>query len=268
MDSTSGAEWDINWDSMDLFSSRFVEDWDPLRLPKDYELSSSAQARVRTDLRHFYQDPPVGIVIAPVRDQFGKLYAAISGPPDTPYEGGFFIFFIAFTRDYPLTPPKVRIVSTGNGGVRFGPNLYSNGKVCLSILGTWSGPQWTPTQNLTTVLLSIQSLMNDEPYYNEPGFENRINRVASSNYNETIKHETLRCAVCDVVERQFDYPDDLYEIVKSTFLEQYNDYIETCDNNSSKDGSSMYGHAGILAQNKFQYLQIKSRLLALKARLS
>lgn len=110
--------------------------------------------------------------------------------------------------------------------------------------------------------------MNEEPYYNEPGYEKRVNRVASNNYNETIKHETLRCAVCDVVERRFEYPDDLYEIVKSTFLEQYNDYIETCDNNSSKDGSHMHGHTGILPQSKFQYQQIKSRLEALKARLS
>jgi hypothetical protein len=28
--------------------------------------------------------------------------------------------------------------------VRFNPNLYINGKVCLSLLGTWSGPSWNP----------------------------------------------------------------------------------------------------------------------------
>ena len=33
----------------------------------------------------------------------------------------------------------------GSGTVRFNPNLYQNGKVCLSLLGTWSGgvdEQW------------------------------------------------------------------------------------------------------------------------------
>ncbi|KAM3180494.1 hypothetical protein ACTXT7_016181 [Hymenolepis weldensis] len=242
--------------------------WDPLKLPANYSLTPGAQARVRTDLRHFYQDPPIGIVVSPIPDQFGKLYAAISGPPDTPYEGGFFIFYIAFSQDYPLSPPKVRLLTTGNGSVRFGPNLYANGKVCLSILGTWSGPQWTPTQSLTSVLLSIQSLMSEEPYYNEPGYENHINKVASQNYNETIKHETLRCAVCDVVERQVKYPDDIYDIIKVTFLEQYNDYIDTCDNNSSKDGSPMHGHNHILHSSLFQYRYIKTRLEALKAQLS
>lgn len=32
------------------------------------------------------------------------------------------------------------LATTGGGKVRFNPNLYNNGKVCLSLLGTWSGP--------------------------------------------------------------------------------------------------------------------------------
>lgn len=40
--------------------------------------------------------------------------------------------------------------------------------VC-SILGTWEGPRWTPVHSISSVLLSIQSLMNEKPYHNEPG---------------------------------------------------------------------------------------------------
>ena len=58
-------------------------------------------------------------------------------------------------------------MTTGGGAVRFNPNLYRNGKVCLSILGTWSGPGWSPVQSISSVLLSIQSLMNTKPYHNE-----------------------------------------------------------------------------------------------------
>lgn len=57
------------------------------------------------------------------------------GPADTPYEGGFFYFLVACTSDYPIKPPKVKLLTTGNNTVRFNPNLYRNGKVCLSILG-------------------------------------------------------------------------------------------------------------------------------------
>jgi baculoviral IAP repeat-containing protein 6 len=30
---------------------------------------------------------------------------------------------------------------TGGGAVRFNPNLYNCGKVCLSLLGTWTGKE-------------------------------------------------------------------------------------------------------------------------------
>ena len=62
-------------------------------------------------------------------------------------------------------------MTTSNGLVRFNPNLYKNGKVCLSILGTWEGPAWLPSQSIASVLMSIQSLMNSNPYFNEPGHE-------------------------------------------------------------------------------------------------
>lgn len=137
----------------------------------------------------------------------------------------------------------------------------------MSILGTWSGPQWTPTQNLASVLISIQSLMSEEPYYNEPGYEHRKNNEASAKYNESIVHETLRCAVCDVVERNFDYPNELFELVKETFIEQYEDYIKACNDNASKDGKRMFEHSGP-GSKSFQYENIKSRLEALMSKLS
>ena len=39
------------------------------------------------------------------------------------------------------------------------------------VCSTWSGPAWSPAQSLASVLISIQSLMNEKPYHNEPGFE-------------------------------------------------------------------------------------------------
>jgi len=43
--------------------------------------------------------------------------------------------------------------------------------VCLSLLGTWSGPGWEKgVSTLSQVLLSIQSqILVDKPYANEPG---------------------------------------------------------------------------------------------------
>jgi len=63
--------------------------------------------------------------------------AMIVGPPGTPYCLGLFHFDMRFPQDYPNSAPKVHITTTSGGSVRFNPNLYATGKVCLSILGTW-----------------------------------------------------------------------------------------------------------------------------------
>jgi len=69
------------------------------------------------------------------------------GATATPYAHGAFIFDVFFPNTYPNTSPKVNLSTTGNGQVRFNPNLYSDGKVCLSLLGTWQGvatENWDP----------------------------------------------------------------------------------------------------------------------------
>ena len=73
---------------------------------------------------------------------------------------------------------------------RLNPSLYENGKVCLSLLGTWSGPGWDPeSSTLLQLLVSVQSLvLVDKPYYNEPGHERHADTVEGEQqarlYNE------------------------------------------------------------------------------------
>ncbi len=78
----------------------------------------------------------------------------IFGPPDTPYENGAFFFEIFFAPDHPFSSPVAKFL-TNDGKVRFNPNLYTNGKVCLSILGTWAGPSWTPMIKMETLFITI-----------------------------------------------------------------------------------------------------------------
>jgi ubiquitin-protein ligase len=95
----------------------------------------------------------------------------IAGPQGTPYAGGLFEFDVFMPLNYPNSPPLVHLRTTGQGTVRFNPNLYANGKVCLSLLGTWEGnpeEKWTSESTLLQVLVSIQSMILIEaPYYNE-----------------------------------------------------------------------------------------------------
>lgn len=53
---------------------------------------------------------------------------------------------------------------------------------------------------MLSTLLSIQSLMNEKPYHNEPGHEIEVRSGDIQAYNECIEHETLRVAVCGMME--------------------------------------------------------------------
>lgn len=91
---------------------------------------------------------------------------------------------------HPLTSTII-----GGGKVRFNPNLYNCGKVCLSLLGTWSGSkdeQWSYASSMLQVLVSIQSLiLIPKPYFNEPGYESSMHsadgKKRSDSYNENIQ---------------------------------------------------------------------------------
>lgn len=132
-------------------------------------------------------------------------------PPDgTPYGGGCFIFDILFPSNYPAVPPKVNLATTGKGSVRFNPNLYESGYVCLSLLGTWDaytqGEEWNPgLSTLLQVIISVQSLIFvPEPYYNEPGFEadmgTEYGDKQSKSYNLNIQRGTAQWAMIDMLE--------------------------------------------------------------------
>ncbi|XP_064842008.1 ubiquitin-conjugating enzyme E2 Z isoform X2 [Oncorhynchus masou masou] len=156
-----------------LLSQIHATSWDPT-LSTDWDNEKTSQQcilRIKRDIMSIYKEPPPGMFVVPDPHDMTKIHALITGPFDTPYEGGFFLFLFRCPPDYPIHPPRVKLITTGQNTVRFNPNFYRNGKVCLSILGTWTGPAWSPAQSISSVLISIQSLMTENPYHNEPGFE-------------------------------------------------------------------------------------------------
>lgn len=240
--------------------------WDPLECLHHRMPTPAALKRIRSDIRNMFKDPLPGIFVVPDEDNAVLAHAIVTGPFETPYEGGFFYFLINFPDDYPLNPPKVRLMTTGGGTVRFNPNLYADGKVCLSILGTWSGPAWTPVHTLSSVLLSIQSLMNDAPYRNEPGYEDKAGNRELTTYNDCIRHETMRVAVCETFEDNTfsrTIPEQLRQLMRGLFGSFYDGYVMTCEANMSKDGHVMVDPFGHL-RGVYQYGPILRRIQACK----
>jgi ubiquitin-protein ligase len=123
------------------------------------------------------------------RGRVDMMKALIVGSSNTPYAHGCFEFDIFCDNKYPNDSLKMNLMTTGAGSVRFNPNLYACGKVCLSLLGTWRGnatENWDPKlSTILQVLVSVQAIiMAEEVYFNEPGFENEAGTVEGEKKNE------------------------------------------------------------------------------------
>lgn len=167
--------------------------------------------RIIHDIVDFNENKPEGIFLYVDKKNIKKQYSLIIGPEGTPYFGGFFFFEIIYPDDYPKKSPVIKFLTIDNN-VRFNPNLYQCGKVCLSILGTWSGPSWTPVMNIRLVLDSIRSLLGQYPVQNEPGFENvKPDDIRSMEYNQYLLYHTYRLAIIDVINGKFILYSDLFK---------------------------------------------------------
>jgi len=190
-------------------------------------VSKETIKRLLKDVKHIMQNPLIdnGIYYCHDDKDMLKGYALIIGPEDTPYFGGNYFFEFKYPVDYPHTPPKVTYCTNGDE-IRFNPNLYKCGKVCVSILNTWSGDQWTSCQTISTVLLTLCSLLCKSPLLNEPGVNNTHDEIEK--YSQIIEYANLNIAVCQIVSKKVDKPffNLFYPYVKEHFLKNYDFYVE------------------------------------------
>lgn len=112
--------------------------------------------------------------------------ATITGPEDSPYQGGLFSLRIQFPTDYPFKPPKVSFSTR-----IYHPNINSNGSICLDILRT----QWSPALTIAKVLLSISSML-DEPNPDDPLVPEiaRLYQTNRGEYNRLAREWTSKYA--------------------------------------------------------------------------
>ncbi len=192
-------------------------------------IGKETMQRLLKDVRQIIKNPLTDQGIYYIHDDTDMMkgYAMIVGPSDTPYFGGFYFFEFYYPADYPHSPPKVKYCTNGNN-VRFNPNLYCCGKVCISLLNTWNGDQWTSCQTITTILLSLCTLLCSDPLLNEPGV-NTTHRDMS-NYNNIIEFSNISIAVCDIVSKKTGiyqpFFDNFYTFVKENFNNNYDKLLE------------------------------------------
>lgn len=155
------------------------------------------------DILTLRADLPGGIFVKYGEARPELMKALIVGPQDSPYENGIFEFDLYLPSNYPSQPPMVTFRTTGGGNVSFNPNLYPEGDVCLSLLGTYDfGVPWQPERStLLQLLVSIQAMIFcAEPYFNEPGEEGERGSDESMLYNRDLHPNVIKYGMLDWVE--------------------------------------------------------------------
>lgn len=220
--------------------------------------------RVAKDVRDIIKNPlhEHGIYYAHDDSDLLKGKALIIGPPDTPYEGGYFLFKFQFPTNYPHQPPVVTYC-TNDGKTRFNPNLYRSGKVCLSVLNTWKGPQWTGCQTISSVLLALcAAVLTDKPLLNEPGVDETFDDFDA--YTEIIRYKTIEVAILDMVESEEKATEfmalhsvirDHFEANKAALLRR----IEDADQTTKMLQTRIYSMSFYIS-----YAKLRERVLKMK----
>lgn len=193
-------------------------------------IQSTNAKRLIKDIKDVLKNPlhNEGVFYQHDTDDMLKGYAMIIGPTHGVYANGIYFFKFNFPTDYPFSPPSVEYC-TNDGTTRFNPNLYRQGKVCLSILNTWEGDSWTSCQSIRSVLLQLLLLFHDKPLLNEPGVTS--SHYDFKNYHTIIKYKNIQYSIYSQIKNK--KPTLLFSIFEKDIIkhlkDKLNDIILNCE---------------------------------------
>ncbi|KAF8445792.1 hypothetical protein L210DRAFT_3757996 [Boletus edulis BED1] len=167
-------------------------------------------ARLTKEYRALSNSLPDSIIVRAYEDRSDLLRCLIIGPENTPYEDAPFVIDWMLDSNFPQSPPIAHFLSWTNGNGRVNPNLYEEGKVCLSILGTWSGDRtetWSASRSsLLQAFVSIQGLvLVKEPWFCEPAYE-KLRGTEEGMVNSRLYSEKAYVLSRGFVRRALDIP--------------------------------------------------------------
>ena len=217
-------------------------------------IAPQATKRLMKDIRNAQEElmKQQGIWYWMDESNMTKGYALLKGPEDTPYDGCLLMFSIQFPSDYPFSPPKV-VFLTSDGKTRFHPNLYVEGKVCLSILGTFPGPSWSGTQSLNSILISILGLLDTNPLAHEPAYTNgSLVDARHRDYADFVEHQMIQLMIGSIQKFEqkaeghlwFPFEEEVRAILTSLKERLKNKVLEKANHPECLWGGVVYGMSG------------------------
>ena len=138
----------------------------------------------------------------------------------SPYTNGIFLFEITIPDDFPLSPPGL-LFNPKQNKYRLHPNYYEFGKVCLSVVNTWSANDWTPSMSLMSIVNILEERFNENSLRFEPNHEqDSDNKIIF--FNKIIQYGVVDVAICAVFENKYKE----YNIFRDVIKEHWNvDFI-------------------------------------------
>jgi len=115
---------------------------------------TSPNYRIQRELKTFLQSPPPHLRCA-VGKNIRVWVVSLTGTPGTIYEHETFKLRITFPPQYPTVPPSVYFIPNGKFGIPKHEHVYTNGDICLSLLGKG----WRPQMTAQSIAVSIQSIL-------------------------------------------------------------------------------------------------------------
>lgn len=203
----------------------------PTEVPSSHHFyskeSSPSQPHIKRIIKEhkilrYDADLPSEIYVRTWDTRLDLLRVLFVGPAETPYASAPFVIDFYLSGNFPSEPPQAFFHSWTTQG-RVNPNLYEDGKICLSLLGTWEGSgrseTWSASgSTLLQVLVSILGLvLVREPYFNEAGYEHLVglesSRRSSELYNEAtyLKSKGFLAAALTGKERGVQGVEDVLE---------------------------------------------------------
>lgn len=150
---------------------------------------------LKKQLQELNKNPVEGFSAGVIDDSdIYKWEVMVIGPPDTPYEGGFFKSHLVFPKDYPVKPPKLKFMSE-----IWHPNIDKDGLVCISTLHEagddrygyeQASERWLPVHTVETIMLSVISMLSDP---NDESPANVDAAVEWRNEYPSFRKRVLRC---------------------------------------------------------------------------